>query len=290
MSGIYSPPSTGTASSVFTEPVTFNATNDPATVSPNTLKLYGKSVSGRMLAKIKSSSGLDFPLQPSLFQNQIAIISCSSGTANPTAFGTGISASGTINHTYNESLGYVLNLTTAATANSTAGISNATTMWQRGNVAGSNGFFFSLRIAFPDASYSELRAFAGFYSFTLPTAVNSSDNPVGDLIGFRYSTTAGDINFQITAKDNTTLAAVDTGMPFTPSQVYDLYLFNPPAPNGDTVGWKIDNLSLGTSNSGIISTNLPRYGFGLRSGFQICNIGAVARKVAFQRLYCESDR
>lgn len=269
---------------------------DPTTPSANNLKFYAKSVGGRMLPKVKGPSGLDFPLQPSFFQNNIIMFQ-PNATTTINVFGMTATSVGTVSHpTPTEQYGYMANLVSSAGASATAGTGMSATSLFRGSVAGANGFFVNGRVAFPDSSYNEngastgSRIFLGLTSGTMAASVGA-DNPAGSLCGFsRNHVNAGrqDTNWQFATKDGTTLNLIDTGMPFLPQKVYDFYIFCPP--QGTTISYRIDNITDVTSVEGSTDANLPPNSTALRAGIQVQTVNAVARNIRFQRIYIESDR
>lgn len=274
-----------------------NQITTPSTPSAGYLKLYAKSLGGRMLPRILGPSGLSTPLQPSFFQNCIVMIQTGTTTTLQVLGNTVISV-GTISHpAATQQYGYMANIVTLGTALGTAGTGNYATLWQRGDIVGqANGFFFVARVAFPDLSYNQTgvdtgtRIFVGLTSGTMAASVGI-DNPAGNHIGFqRCHTDAGrqDTNWQLMTKDNTTQAVIDTTLPFLAEKIYDCYLFCPPA--GEIIYWRIDNITDGTTKEGSVINNLPLANTLLRAGLQLQSVDAVARNIRMQRVYTEADR
>ena len=67
-----------------------------------------------------------------------------------------------------------------------------------------------------------------------------------------------------------------------------MFLFCPPF--GTEIGWRIDNVTLGTSASGTVDSNLPLENAYMRLQLCLQTVNAVARNIRLQRLYGESDR
>lgn len=267
------------------------AQDNPALPAANHLRVFAKKIAGRTMLKVMGSSGVDYPLQPSLFQNQVSIINAQSGTAN-NYFGTNRTLTGTASTpAATEDYGYMTNFATAATSGSDAGISNNATQFFRGSQVGANGFFFNLRAALPDSSPSTngARLFAGMTDRTTTQSV-SSDNPSGHRAGFSYSTIRGDTHWQFSTRDGSTEDLTDTGMVFADNKAYDFYIYTPPYPNNTTIFWRIDNLSDGTSQEGTATTNLPGGSTALRGSWGIETESAAASNIRMQRLYIEADR
>lgn len=118
----------------------------------------------------------------------------------------------------------------------------------------------------------------------------ASSNPAGHFAGFfrRSINGAVDTNWQFATKDNVTLNLANTELPFLAEKVYDFYIFCPP--QGSWIGWRIDNVTDGTSKEGIVDTILPGASVFMRAGFQLQTVNAVARNIRMQRVYTESNR
>lgn len=271
---------------------------DQATPTPPAagfLKMYAKSLGGRMLLRTIGPAGVATPLQPSFFQNQIVIVSTGLTTTVQT-IGNTVTSVGTVSHPApTEQYGYMANFVSAATAAATCGTGNATALWQRGTLpGGSGGFFFNTRLAFPDTTYDQTgastgtRIFVGLTSGTMALSA-SSDDPAGHMAGFfrrHVNGAAQDTNWQFATKDGSVIDIVNTGLPFIAQKVFDFYVFC--APQGSTIYWRIDNVTDGTTAEGSTTTRLPQSL--MRAGLQVGTVDAVARNVRMQRLYTESDR
>jgi hypothetical protein len=272
--------------------IVFNLSVNPPIPSGGQGYLYVKNVSGRALTKFTGPSGVDYPLQPSFFQNNIGMISAGSAAAL-NSVGTGVTSVGTITHPIpTERYGYMANFATAAGAGSTGGTGDVVTRWMRGtSVNGSNGFFFNARLAYTNVSYNQTRTFVGFTSGTMANSV-SADDPAGSFVGFQWVNNSGggriDVNWSVMTKDGATQYLFNTSVPFNTTGVYDFFLYCKPLCT--EVSWRIDDLISGQTQEGVISTYLPATNTYLRSGFQINNVAAVPRSIRMQRVYTESDR
>jgi len=266
----------------------YNMSSDPSTPPPGQGIVYVKKISGRGLTKFKAPSGVDYALQPSLFQNSISVISAGGG-ATVNVFGTLLGGgAGTITHpATTERYGYMANIVTATAINAAAGTGETNTRWFRGSAVGANGFFFNARVAFPDATYVTCRTFTGLTSGTMLASVNS-DNPAGDNVGFQYSTLRGDTNWKFMTKDNVNQNVTDTGLVFNATGVYDMFIYC--TPQCQNISWRIDDVINGVTAEGTAVNNLPRNNTALRAGLFINTTSATARSIRFQRIYVESDR
>lgn len=277
------------------EVILMNDQATPSVPASGHLKVYSKSIAGRMLLRQLGPSGIATPLQPSFFQNYIAMINPNT-TTTVTSIGFALTTVGTISHpTVTELYGFMANFITAGTALATAGTGSSLLIFLRGT-SGGGGFFNSQRLAFPDASYDETgattgsRIFVGLTNQTMAVSVGA-DNPAGHYAGFqRLSVNGGgiDTNWQFVTKDGTTLNRIDTGVPFVVGKIYDFYIFC--APSGNVINWRIDNLTDGVTAEGSTSSNLPDASTLMRVGFQVQSVNAVARNVRMQRVYIEADK
>jgi hypothetical protein len=269
----------------------------PAIPIANTMNIFCKSLAGRMFLRTQGPSGITSPLQPSFFQNNIAIIGPGT-TTSLTNLGCALTTAGTVSHpTVVEAYGTVANINTAATTNATAGTGVTNPVYLRGSIAnGASGFFFCARLAFPDASYNQTavttgtRIFVGLTNQALTVNVGS-DNPAGHYCGFfrrHVNAAAQDTNWQFATKDGTTLSLADTGLVFTAGKVYDFYIFC--APVGNTIYWRVDNINDNTTTEGSTSNTLPGNTQLMRAGYQLSTINAIARNTMMQRIYIETDR
>lgn len=276
--------------------------NNIATPTPpasDTLNVFVKDISGKMMLRQQGPSGLSTPLQPSFYQNNITIINTGVTTAL-TALGTAVTSTGTISHPNpTEYYGYLANFATATSANATAGTGDNMAKWVRGLESnGANGFFFYCRLAFSDSNYTAqssgqcYRVFVGFTDQTLANSVGSND-PSGNRCGFSFiSQYAGllDTNFMFSVKNGSDEYRINTGMTFDAEMVYDFYIFSPLAPNNGTLMWRIDNINQNTTFEGSIVDNLPIGNVFMRSGFQIRKDQTGIVNIRMSRLYVESDR
>ena len=262
-----------------------SAHTDPSTPPADTLDIYSKAVAGRMLLKAKGPSGLDYPLQPSFFQNQVCMLSAGAGT---TINSVGCSATNDTTlsvPTVTEGYGFMTNFATAATALDNAGTSSNVASFFRGSAPGANGFFYYARVGVVDAA--NVRLFSGLANQTI-AVMTDADNPAGHYAGFQYTTARADTNWQFITKNNTTQTVADTGLAVTAANVYDTYMFC--SPECSTIYWRIDNLTAGTSVEGSATATLPGTTTAMRGVIGIGAVAATAKSFRFQRMYIESDR
>ncbi len=277
--------------------INFSNQSTPATPAADTGNVYIKDIAQRMFLRVQGPSGISTPLQTSFFQNNIVMIN-TSATTTVGSIGNTVTSTGTLSHpTPVPEYGYMTNFASAATTNATAGTGTNGTIFVRTTTAtDAAGFFYYARLALTDSTYDQTTATTGsriFVGLTNQTmaAMVGADNPTGTYCGFMRRSVNGaaqDTNWQFVTKDGTTLNAIDTTLVFAAQKVYDYYIFCPPG--GAYVGWRIDNVTDGTTQEGSTTSNLPTADTYLRAGFQLATINATARNIRMQRVYIESDR
>jgi len=270
----------------------------PAAPATNHLKVFTKAIAGRMMLRTISPYGANYALQPALFNSNIFWLTTGSSNAYM-SIGQLIGVTGVVSHpVQTELFGYFGNSITTAAANNTCGAGTTNPSYMRGTLAnGANGFFFKARLLFPDATYDTTgaatgsRIFAGLTTNSFAAMVNGSTLPANDIVGFtRNSETAFRVetNWQFITKDGTSQTLTDTGVPFLPSKVFDLFLYCPPMWN--QMFWRIENVTDGVSNEGLVTDTLPVGASLMRAGVQLGTVNALARNMRIQHIYVESDR
>jgi hypothetical protein len=130
-----------------------------------------------------------------------------------------------------------------------------------------------LRIKTP-ATITSIRLHVGLYSGT----PSGSDDPTLHGIGYRFSTGAGDTNWQIWRNDNSGGGAVtDSGIVVTADTVYEMWL------NYDVAaaGW---NTLINGTYTGFITSNLPSITTGLRWRIYVTTLTAAGRSIKWSRV------
>lgn len=278
-------------------------TSEPTTPAANHVKEYAKLIAGRTMLKVMGPSGINYALQPSLFQQSILLITPGSGTTANAWTGTGgqLASSGTLTMAATtEAQGFMGNVASGTTAGTGAGVSNATNQYYRGSVAnGADGFFFVARLSLPDAiaSYNNTttgsRIFAGLSSLGIVGAagMTSADAPAGDYAGFEYAPSLDAVNFRFITRDNATTNGASTGVALAIGKTYDFYIYAKPNDGTNTVYWRIDNLTDGTAPvEGSTTTNVPRNTISMKAGVALAPLSTTAHNIRIQRVYTETDR
>lgn len=183
------------------------------------------------------------------------------------------------------SIGFVQQIATTTTANSTASISTTDTRWTRGdNVLPWCGFCFHARIGFPSAAYSNSNFYCGMTDQSIATALNTS-NPAGHRLGFKIIGGSG--NFLMTNKDGTTEHTLDSGIALVQNHIYEFYVFM--RPNGSYCFGQIDDLTAGTSTNSMIDVagQPPGTTTFMRAVAGIQTTNTTAKAIYFGMIGCE---
>jgi len=253
------------------------------------MNLYTKNISGRMMLKGVGPSGLDYPYQPSFFQNNIVMFGAGGSTVVG-ILGTTVTSVGTVSHpTNNITTPYAANFRSATTGSLTSGTGTVNAQFYRGNggAGQASGWFMNARVVLPDTDYRNSTVFVGLTSGTMAASVSNA-NPAGTGAGFQYQFNVSS-NWTFMTDDGTTLTRQDTNIPFTPNgKTTDFYMFCSPGCN--SISWRIDDVLAGLTSSGSKNTNLPTATTALRAGVQQLNSETIARNIRLARMYMETDR
>lgn len=265
-------------------------TAEPASPAAGNAHLYVKSLGGRMLAKIKGPSGLDYALQPAVFNNNIVLWKPTTVTAGVwentigAGVGTYTTALPTTTSTYT-SIRRARWANVVTTVNQVLGQRNTELMFYRSNAAQQGGFFFYARGGF-DVWTNGGRAFAGLHSAT--TVVSADPSLLNNTVGFAVDAADnGAISF-LTRGTAATKAA--TGFTITSGKGYDMMFYA--AANSSEITWRIVDLNTQTEASGTATLNLPAVNVLLTAGVLASN-AAVAPVTSIQlgvnKIYIETD-
>ena len=274
-----------------TAPVILTAMADPAAPAAGYLALYSKSISGRVVPKIKGPSGLDTPLQNAFWQNNIVMWNPTTATAG-VWLGTAGAGAGTFSTalpTTTTSLFASVkrarwaNIVT--TANQVLGQRNTEAMFLRGTTYG-GGFFMYARVGM-DVWTNGGRFFCGFHSGT--TVISADPSALNNTMGFAVDVADnGAISFLTRA--STTGTKASTGYTITSGVGYDMYIWCKP---GDTkLEWRIVDINAGTENSGTATATLPSATVGLTVGALASNAAltpVTSTQIGLNRIYVETD-
>lgn len=285
-------------------------TNEPSAPTSGSLRLYSKSIAGRMLPKIIGPSGLDTTLQTSLFQNRILAYVPSTGTTG-TGSGTGLgpvwTSGGTVSHPTPSSTAPAISnqmrrtryANVVTTTNQTLGIKAAaadTLNYWRGNAAGLGGFFYAARFIVELYPASSVRIFAGLTASSA-TYVVASDTVLNNTCGLWHDTTdpstgLGAFNFVTRNTATTTKQQITLANAIAAGNSYDFYMWC--APNGSEIFWRLDDLVNSVTYSGSTTTTLPAntafMGPQCAMSNGTANITVTTVAIGIAGVYTESDR
>ncbi len=277
---------------------------DPPAPATDNLRVYAKKVSGRMLLKIKGPSGLDSPLQPALFGNNVVMFSTTSGATVTGGFGTlwakGSSAGTVSTPTPATTVPAITNQVhrtrhqnVVTTTNQAMGIransADAFQFWS-GNSAGLGGYFFTTRFDLDSYPAANIRIFAGL-------SANASEAVISDVVNNNTVGLWHDTTDSATTLNLVTRGAATTKTPIALSNAlaagnsYDWYMFM--KPNDTTVYYRLDDIVNGVSYEGNTSTNLPANTAFMAPQVEMsngtANIAVGGTAIGINRIYIESD-
>ena len=239
----------------------------PAAPAAGGVKLFGRSVGGRVMPAFVGPSGLDSSLQPHLGRNRVGI---ARPVGNNTAMhvqgmlvaavGTATTAGVTTTNRHSR-MARLEYLVTTASASAVVGFRANNLQWTLGaSTAGDGGFHMIYRWApATGVATATHRAFAGMRgAVTAPTDVDPSS--LSNLCGMGYD--AGDANLQFLHNDASgTASKIDLGAAFAKpttdrTAVYEIALFAPPGVT-QVLGYEVTDLVSGAVASGTVTTDLP---------------------------------
>lgn len=285
----------------------YAAISNPSAPASDTLRFYARKISGRVVPKWMPPSGLDMPMQPALYGNNVVMYMPNTGTTAGINLGAPWAVGTTIAHPQPTAGIYTqMKRTTSTnvitTTNQALGVSSivstAAQFW-RGNSAGLGGFFFFARFGIETltaGSPNATRLFVGLMSGTTNILV-SDTVPAISCIGLWHDTTDGADVISLLTKNGTT-ATKNTldGSPTTPyatGQGYDFYMYA--KPNDSVIYYRLDNLNTATTLvDSSVSTTLPVNTtfmgpvVGMSNG--TANTTASTVGIGVNRIYIESDR
>ncbi len=236
------------------------AASAPPAPSTGNVRVFAKSIGGRMMPTFMGPSGLDSSLQPHLARNGWAMWTPTFNSTTISALGAGaLTATGTATaanyattskHTRARRVDY---LVTVAATTAVAGYRFPTAVYRA-----NEGYHHIARVcpATGVTGVSTRRCFVGMSSSTAaPTDVNPST--LTNIIGVGYD--AADTNWQVMTNDGTgTATKTDTGIA-RPSadraSIFSIMIFVPPGGANATI--QIVDEDTGSSYETTVTTDLP---------------------------------
>jgi hypothetical protein len=257
-------PSAASAPASYTQIDVVESTPTPP--AADTVRIFSRSVGGRMMPAAMGPSGLDTVFQPHLGRNAVCwarpvgngtAISVMGIAITATGTATGANVGTTNRHTRMKRIDYLV-ATAAATA--VAGFRSSVAQFSIGAATPEDGgFHFICR--FGPATGATLETRRGFVGMANTTAAPTDADPstaMTNYVGVGHD--AGDTNYQIMHRITTTVTKINTGIPKVCSadrtEVYELALFALPGPT-QQVGYEFRRLTTGDRVTGVIASNLP---------------------------------
>lgn len=270
-------------------------TSVPSAAPSNSLTHFAESHSGRVFPSVIGPSGVDYNLQPALFNSSTFLWLPSTGTTVAinwgvafTARNSGTSAAQATPTRASTSAITSLNRATfgtGTTATGASGIQSSSTVAWLGNSTGLGGFFFMARFGVETLA-SDQRVFIGL----------SANNAAMAADGSTWASTIGlvkdsaDSVWNVVTRSATTLTKTSTGVTVTQGQVLDLFINS--VPNSQAVSFEIrnavDNTLLYSGSN--ITSNLPSNTTFLYMQAHTQSVtGTTAKLLALSKMYVESD-
>lgn len=240
------------------------AGNDPITPAANNIRIYAKSIAGRVMPKWVGPSGVDTPIQANLGFNRVSMMMPAGGTTLTTfvsGFGSTFTNVGTAANPTPTSASLLTSTrratyTTANTAGSLASHRQSTLQVWRGNAPGLGGFFYTIRFGTSTLGTGN-RAFIGLTdSVAAPTNVDPTTSGTIGRLGLAINSNTGNWKW-VNNTTGTAPTVTDLGatLPVNNTDLYELVIFSPP--NGSSVTYRVTNISTGATVTNTVSTNLP---------------------------------
>lgn len=273
-----------------------------ATTPSSGVKLFSKSIAGRLMPSFIGPSGLDASVQPFIARNKVSVWNPPGaattvpgvwGLAAPSALGTATSRAVTATNMVTRSmrLGYV----SATTAGAVCGIRAASANWTVGTGTGLGGFTTIIRWCASDAAtVAGARMFVGMHVGTgNPTSADPAT--LVNCIGVAQLSTSN--NLHIVHAGSAVQTPIDLGANFPAAglstDLYELSLFSHPYAN-NVVGYRVQRLNTGDVAEGVLNktagTQLPSSStmLGFRA-FRSNNATALAVGIDIVSVYIETD-
>ncbi len=257
---------------------------------------YSKNIAGRSLPKFVGPAGMDSPLQPALFGNNVVMWLPGTGTTLAVNFGTSFTArniTGAQSHPAPASTNMYTSMRRAefaagAVAGQASGIQGSVAQFWRGNAAGLGGFYFFARIGSPaSGAAAGSRFFVGLSSRNATTAVDFAGVP--NTVGLCAD--SGDTNWQLLCVDGSTVASkYDTGLAKTTTAVVlDFYMFCKPNDSKVTFRLVRRDTDVVVVDNVERTSNLPASTTFMYPWLNASSSTANASTLGMNRLYVESD-
>jgi len=272
-------------------------TTDELAAPANQVVIYTKSVASKMIPKWIGPAGIDNPMQPGIGFNgikQVAPATGATATTCMTAFATAFTntSAGTITQVAVTS-GAIKNYMRSVTLATSATLGTISSHFtQQYEVCGYGGYFYTSRFYVSGTMQSGQRGFHGLANRTSIFTVALSDSLTEATVakvGLGYSLVGTVGNWRVVvATGGAVMPSVDTGIAVNVTDVIELVLFN--APNANSIGYRVTNLTTAVTTSGTINTNIPATSVPLSVHHYVTNnTTAAISTFGLNKWYLESD-
>lgn len=306
---VYAPSALASLNPYFSGYSDYAAISNPSTPSAGILRMYARTIAGRTMPKWTPPSGLDTPVQPALFGNQVILFTpYNSTTVTPNGFGAIWAKGGsagtvstptvsTSSPTFMNSMRRTRHANAATTTNQAMGIianANASRQFWTGSASGLGGFFFFARFGL-GIWLASSRIFAGLGGSATERVV--SDTLTANSIGlWRATTDSGDTLSFISSDGSANIQTTSvSGATVATGSVFDVYIFHKGGNDG-TVYFRVDQIDSGSavtlvdsSHSTYIPANTAFLGPEVEMSNGTANTTANTVAIDVNRIYVESD-
>lgn len=256
----------------------------PTPPAANTLTIFNATFAGKLLPGYIGPSGVDSPLQASLYFTSISSW-CANSTTTINSIGALATAAGAVSTPTLAATNFKTQLkrttvTSTATAGNVASLRSPGVECWRGNAANLGGFFAVFRFALTTLQVGN----RGFFGLVGGSAAPTNINPLTDItlakLGVGFNLNTGNLSLINSSTTAVTATALGANFPINTTNVYQLCLFA--APNGSTIQYLVTNLNIGASSdvSGTFNANIPTATTFLNRNLWMTN-NATAAAVAF---------
>lgn len=271
----------------------------PASTATSTLSFYAKSLAGRMMPKIIGPAGIEYAVQPSLFQQAItywAPTTSATGQWERTDgynVGTYSTALPSPNTLYN-SMKRAVYKTSSVTANLQAGQAGNELLFTRASTAGMGGFFFFARVGV-ELWASSTRYLVGLTSRPTLDICTSNIATYLNTVGFYIDSGMTSWAFYHASTGTGTTETI-TGLSILSSGAttnglgYDMYIYCPS--NTNTIYFRLDEINpASTIIVSSVTNHLPNSTSYMRPVAMCGNLNTSnnAAQIGVVTIYCETD-
>lgn len=290
-----------TTNQLFTAPamqsyVDFNAIADPSAPGTGVLRVYTKSVAGRMLPKWIGPSGLDTTFQAGLSQNSVTMWLPGTGNTAAINFGTSWTVGATQTHPTIAVTNIMTSIkratfTTTTTAANVSGIRSAAPVAVNSTTTGIGGYFFAARFGILTYT-STMRVLVGLTA----TSGALAGDPSAQLNTNIMSKDTGETTWQWTTADGTTFEKTSSGRTTQAggsTNVFDFYTFCKQGQIATVTGRFVD-ITDGTVLIDNVdhTTHVPANATVMYAAAQVMNVaggGGSAVAIFLSKIYVECD-